>query len=90
MRALGIHIALTMNQSRIYIIVIGLFVLIEFIVSLYIVNRIGLINDRLDRANMEYQMVIEDDSLILFDRNRLVGCVKLEGQLDSLVIMDNQ
>ena len=79
-----------MNRDRIYTIVIGLFIIIT-IVSIYIVNRIGSINDRLDRANVEYQFIIDDkDSIIVFDKERIVGRVKLEGQLDSLMIDDNE
>ena len=87
----GIHIALTMNKDRIFTIVIAIFLLISLYVSLYIIKRVDGINDRLDRANTEYQFIIDDeDSIIVFDKERLVGSVKLEGQLDSLMIKDNE
>ena len=79
-----------MNKDRIFTLVITIFLLIGFVVSLYTVNRIDLISDRLDRANTEYQMVVEDDSVIIFDRERYIGKVRLQGQLDSLIIIDNQ
>lgn len=48
------------------------------------------INDRLDRANVEYQFVVTDSTITVWDNNRLVGNVKLEGQLDSLIVADNE
>ena len=80
-----------MNKDRIFTIVIAIFLLISLYVSLYIIKRVDGINDRLDRANTEYQFIIDDeDSIIVFDKERLVGSVKLEGQLDSLMIKDNE
>lgn len=79
-----------MKRYNLYAIAVGLLIIIGTLVSIYIVNRVDGIDDRLNRANSEYQMVIEDDSLILFDGDRLVGKVKLQGQLDSLIIEDNQ
>lgn len=48
------------------------------------------INGRLDRANVEYQFVVTDTIITVYDDNRIVGSVKLEGQLDSLIIADNE
>lgn len=80
-----------MNRDRIFTIAIAIFLLIGLYVSLYIIKRVDLITDRLDRANTEYQFIIdEEDSIIVFDKERYVGSVKLEGQLDSLMIKDNE
>jgi hypothetical protein len=38
----------------------------------------------------EYQFVVTDDSVTVYDVNRIVGTIKLEGQLDSLITLDNQ
>lgn len=38
----------------------------------------------------EYQMNVTQDSITVFDGERTVGTVKIEGQLDSLIIKDNQ
>lgn len=38
----------------------------------------------------EYQMIVTDDSVQVFDNERVVGTIKLEGQLDSLITLDNQ
>jgi hypothetical protein len=42
----------------------------------------------------EYLFVVTDDSITVYDRQmdceRIVGTVKLEGQLDSLITADNQ
>ena len=53
-------------------------------------GELKAINDRLDRANVEYQFVVTDSTITVWDDNRWVGTVKLEGQLDSLIISDNQ
>lgn len=64
-------------------------------VSLYFsyqsLQTIQALNNRINRANAEYQFVISDSAQItVFDHNRYVGTVKLEGQLDSLIVADNQ
>jgi hypothetical protein len=38
----------------------------------------------------EYQMIVTDDSVTVYDYDRTVGTIKLEGQLDSLINLDNQ
>jgi hypothetical protein len=38
----------------------------------------------------EYQFIITDDSVSVYDYNRFVGTIKLDGSLDSLMIEDNQ
>lgn len=38
----------------------------------------------------EYQFIVTDDSVTVYDSNRIVGTIKLEGQLDSLITLDNQ
>jgi len=38
----------------------------------------------------EYQIITTDDSVTVYDSGRIVGTIKLEGQLDSLIIFDNQ
>jgi hypothetical protein len=53
-------------------------------------NTLSAINDRVDRANVEYQFVVEDSDLIVYDGNRVVGRVKIEGQLEELITEDNQ
>lgn len=62
--------------------------------SLYLsyqsVNTLESINERIDRMSVEYQFVVTDTMMTVYDRNRVVGTVKLEGQLDSLIIADNQ
>lgn len=37
----------------------------------------------------EYQMNVTDDSITIYDGNRVVGTVKIQGQLDSLITLDN-
>jgi hypothetical protein len=68
---------------------IFLFVLIGLYLSLKITRDLNAVNDRINRQNFEYQLVIDDDSIILFDKNRPVGKVKLEGDLEVLLMEDN-
>jgi hypothetical protein len=68
---------------------IFLFVLIGLYLSLKITRDLNAVNDRINRQNFEYQLVIDDDSIILFDKNRPVGKVKLEGDLEVLLKEDN-
>jgi hypothetical protein len=70
--------------------VITVFLTLMVIIILFAVRELKQINNRLDRANTEYQFVVEDRDIIVYDGNRLVGRVKLEGQLDSLLVDDNQ
>jgi len=68
---------------------IFLFVLIGLYFSLKITKDLNAVSERIDRQNMEYQLVIDHDSIILFDKNRPVGKVKLEGDLEVLLMEDN-
>lgn len=56
----------------------------------YVAYLMRKTNERIDRANVEYQFVVTDHTITVFDRNRIVGTVELEGQLDSLIAADNQ
>lgn len=38
----------------------------------------------------EYQFTITDDSISVYDFDRYVGTVKIEGQLEQLLIKDNE
>lgn len=77
-------------KDKIFTLCIVLFLVAGLYFSVTIFKDIRSLNQRLDRQNVEYQLVIEDDSIIIFDKNRYVGKVKVEGQLDSLLIEDNQ
>ena len=43
-----------------------------------------------EQSACEYQFIVTDDSVTVFDSDRTVGTIKLEGQLDSLITLDNQ
>ena len=44
-----------------------------------------------DVASMhEYQMDVNWDSITIYDGPKTIGTVKMEGQLDSLIIEDNR
>lgn len=38
----------------------------------------------------EYQFVVTDDSVTVYDGDRTVGTIKCDGSLDSLITIDNQ
>ena len=38
----------------------------------------------------EYQFIVTDDSITVYDGSKTIGTVRLEGQLDSLITDDNQ
>jgi len=38
----------------------------------------------------EYQFIVTDDSATVYNHGRVVGTIKLDGTLDSLIILDNQ
>lgn len=42
-----------------------------------------------ERTNCEYQFVVTDRSMTVYDGDRTVGTVPIEGQLDSLINLDN-
>ena len=77
-------------KDKIFTLCIVLFLVAGLYFSLQTNKTLQSINQRLDRQNMEYQMVVEDDSIIIFDKNRFVGKVKIQGQLNNLIIEDNQ
>jgi hypothetical protein len=63
---------------------------ITAIVSYKSISALQSVSARLDRTNVEYQFVVTDSTITVWDHNRPVGTVRLEGQLDSLIIADNQ
>lgn len=76
-------------KDKIFTICIALFLLLGLYFSVKNTAEIKSIKERMDRQDVEYQLIIEDDSLIIFDKDRFVGKVKCQGQLDSLLIEDN-
>lgn len=80
-----------MKQSTIVLGATGVVLLIMlFYVFFKSVQTLDGINNRLNRAQVEYQFILSQDSITVFDNNRLVGTVRLEGQLDSLMVADNE
>jgi Ca2+/Na+ antiporter len=47
-------------------------------------------SERIDRANVEFQIVVEDSTITVWDRETFIGRVKLQGELDSLMVDVNQ
>jgi hypothetical protein len=77
-------------KDKLITLCIVLFLVAGLYFSVKTTSTLQSINQRLDRQNMEYQIVLEDDSIIVFDKNRFVGKVKCQGQLNSLMIEDNR
>lgn len=76
-------------KNSIILIVIVLLIL-NFLQFFVTSNKIESINDRLNRANVEYQFVVTDSMMTVYDDNLVVGTVKLQGQLDSLLVDYNE
>lgn len=80
-----------MKQSVMVVVMIGAIVLLcSLYLSFKSIETLASINDRLDRANVEYQFVVTDRTITVWDDNRLVGTVKLQGELYKLIIADNE
>lgn len=47
------------------------------------------IDDRLNRMAVEYQFVVTDSTMTVYDGGRVVGDVRIEGQLNDLINADN-
>jgi hypothetical protein len=47
-------------------------------------------SERIDRANVEFQIVVEDSTITVWDKEMFIGRVKLQGELDSLMVDVNQ
>lgn len=58
--------------------------------SLITFNKITTTDQRINRMNYEYQLVIEDNNVKVFDGNRYVGKALLQGELNELIISDNE
>lgn len=79
------------NKTSIFLLcLIGVISLCSLYVSSRAVDTLDAINSRINRAKTEYQFVVTDTVMTVWDNNRLVGEVKIEGQLDSLIIADNE
>jgi|688.fasta_scaffold189662_4 hypothetical protein len=79
-----------MKKDNIITLAIVIFLLVGLYLSMKITSDLNALRERVDRNNYEYQIVIEDNNtIIVFDKERHVGTVKLEGALDSLLTADN-
>lgn len=78
-----------MKEKEIQIAII-VSAILSLVISCIAFSMIRNVNKRIDRANYEYQLIIEDDSVKIFEGNRYVGTASLEGQLGDLIIADNQ
>lgn len=52
-----------------------------------IINEYKAINEN---NNTEYKFTVTDNFITVYDSNNIIGTVKLQGQLDSLLIDYNQ
>jgi predicted acetyltransferase len=79
------------NKLPIFLLcLIGVISLSSLYVSSRAVDTLDKINSRINRASTEYQFVVTDTMMTVWDNNRYVGLVKIEGELDSLIIADNE
>ena len=63
---------------------------VSMLLSLISFNKITATDERINRMNYEYQLVVEDNIVKIFDGNRYVGKALLQGELNELIISDNQ
>ena len=49
-------------------------------------TAVNKIQDRLDRDSVEFQFVVTDSVMSVYDGDEYVGTVKIQGQLDSLLV----
>lgn len=76
----------------------SIFMFVVILSSMFVGAAIGVamrpMPKPLPPSPAEYLMTVTDDSVTIYDRQmdceRVVGTVKLEGQLDSLITLDNQ
>ena len=73
-----------MKQSHYFALLLIAFALLGAAITILILKPERPINP------CEYQFIVTDDSVQVFDNKRIVGTIKLEGQLDSLINLDNQ
>jgi hypothetical protein len=78
-----------MKEKQIQIAII-VSAILSLMISCVAFNMIKNVNERINRSNYEYQLIVEDDSVKIFEGNRYVGTALLEGQLSDLIIEDNQ
>lgn len=76
-------------KDNILSFLIVLLLLVGLFISFNTVREMNNITHRIDRSNYEYQLVIQNDSIMVFDKNRPVGKVKLEGELKNLLVEEN-
>lgn len=62
----------------------------SIVLSIVTFNKITATDERINRLNYEYQLVVEDNIVKVFDGNRYVGKALLQGELNELIISDNQ
>lgn len=74
-----------MNKNIIKLIVINAFVLI---VTILVITTWYFYKNQPHPC--EYQCIVTDDTVTVYDSKRIVGSIKLEGQLDSLITEDNK
>ena len=85
-----------MIKEYIYSILIMVFLILGLLIStITTINTVNISNDiktlekNITRQNVEYQFIVTDDSITIFDGLDSLGTIKLEGQLDSIITADN-
>ena len=75
-----------MNKESFKLLAIVTFLLVGVTFSFYL----GWKNSERKPNASEYQFIVTDDSITVYDGSKTIGTVRLEGQLDSLITDDNQ
>jgi hypothetical protein len=76
-------------MKKVEILGFGLLI-IAVVLNLYYIGKRIVTKEPAQLDGRSYQIDIIDDSLKVYDAERVVGTVKLQGQLDSLITEDNR
>lgn len=71
-------------------VILGFMCTLCCIIAIVSLRTLDKINERLDRKSVEYQFVVTDTMMTVFDGSNVVGTVKIQGQLDSLLVDYNE
>jgi hypothetical protein len=78
-----------MKKSTEFLLLVLVVTMIVVAIQYLTVDKRTIIN--CEHPNREYTFDVTDDSIFVFtEDDKFVGGVKLEGQLDSLIIADNE
>lgn len=76
-------------MQNLMIVIASLFLTVNGYLCYESISTLKSVEDHTNRLNTEYQMVVTDSTITVYDASRIVGTVKLEGELNDLIASDN-